>query len=44
MYDLVNVDKTYLPGHNVINTYFLDLAAAIGTQFKHYFTVRQLIW
>ena len=44
MYDLVTVDKTYLPGHEVMNTYFLDLAATVGTQLKHYFTVRQLTW
>ena len=39
MYDLVTVDKTYLPGHDVMNTYFLDLAATVATQLKHYFTV-----
>ena len=44
MYDLVTVDQTYLPGHDVMNTYFLDLAPAVGTQLKHYFTVRQLTW
>ena len=35
MYDLVTVDKTYLPRHDVMNTYFLDLAAAVETQLKH---------
>ena len=44
MYDLVTIDKTYLPGHDVLNTYFLDLAATVETQLRHCFTVRQLTW
>ena len=44
VYDLVTVNKTYLPGHDVMNTYFLDLAATVGIQLKHYFAVRQLAW
>ena len=31
MYDLVTIDKTYLPGHDVMNTYFLDLTATVET-------------
>ena len=40
MYDLVTADKTYLPGHDVMNTYAIDLAVAVETQLK---TVLQLV-
>ena len=39
MYDLVTADKTYLPGHDVMNTYAIDLAVAVETQLKDCFTV-----
>ena len=43
MSDLVTVDKTNLPGHDVMNRYFLDLATFVRTKLKDCFTVRQLI-
>ena len=30
--DLVTVDKTNLPGHDLMNAYFLDLAAVVRTK------------
>ena len=42
MYNLVTVDKSNLPGHDVMNTYFLDLAAVVRTQLKDCFTIRHL--
>ena len=44
MSDLVTVDKTGLPGHDVMNTYFVDLAAVVRTKLKGCFTIRQLTW
>ena len=44
MSDLVTVDKAKLPGHDAMNTYFLDLAAVITTKLKTCFTIRQLTW
>ena len=40
MSDLVIVDKTDLPGHNVMNMYFLDLAAVVRTKLKGCFAIR----
>ena len=38
IYDLVTVDKTNLPGHDFMNTYFLDLAVVVRKQlFKGLF-------
>ena len=37
--DLVNVGKTNLPWHDVINTYHLDLAAAVRTKPKDWFVI-----
>ena len=42
MYDLAAVDKSKLPGHDVMNTQYLDLAAVARTQVKDCFTIRQL--
>ena len=44
MSDLVTVDKTDLPGHDVVNTYFLNLTAVVRTKLKDCFTIRQLTW
>ena len=44
MYYLPTVDKTNLPGHDVMNTYFLDLASVARRQLKNFFTIRQLTW
>ena len=44
MPDLVTVDKTNLPGHDVISTYFPDLAAIVRTKLKNCFIIRQLTW
>ena len=41
---LVTVDKTNLPGHDVMSTCFLDLAAVLKIQLKDCFTIRHLTW
>ena len=42
MSDLVTVDKTNLPGHDVMNTYFQDLAAVVRTNLKDCLKIKQL--
>ena len=44
MSHLVTVDKTDFPGHDVMNMYFLDLAAVARAKLKDCFTIRQLTW
>ena len=44
MSDLVTVDKTNLPGHDVMNMYFLDLAVIVRTKPNNCFIIRQLTW
>ena len=42
MSDLVTIDKTNFPGHDVMITYFLDLAAVVRTKPKDCFIIKQL--
>ena len=44
MSDLVIFDKTNFPGHDAMNTHFLDLAALVRAKLKDSFTIRQLTW
>ena len=42
MSDLVTVDKTNFPGHDVMITYFLDLAVVVRAKPKNCFIIKLL--